>query len=198
VRARALCAAAAALVATALLAGCRSNVGVAARVDGHRITESRLSSYITARSQPIPAQLAGQHHAVPPKPFVLSILINKQYYRKLLVNTPGGLPTQGQISSIVNGYLRGRTPLRALEQLGVHGYTAAFAQQVLVYSAMGLLLNRRLRSGVHIGAVAKKLSFPVSVNPRYGVWKAKQHLLASGPGAGLPAFLKMQSTRITG
>ena len=48
-----------------------------------------------------------------------------------------------------------------------------------------------------IGAVAKKLTFPVHVNPRYGAWDAKNFQFSADAKATLPAFLKIKSTLAT-
>lgn len=193
-RVRSLSAVAAAVLAATLLASCRTNVGVAAKVNGSDISESQVSSYITPSAQPVSLQGS----STPPKPFVLNVLIGEQFYRALLAKTPDGAPTQGQIDSMINTFLAGRTPKQAVEGFGIHGYTPAFAQKVLVYSELGNALNQDLQKGVDVRTIARNLDFPVSVNPRYGAWDPKTFSLSTAPNAGVPGFLSLQPTPTTG
>lgn len=187
-RFRALAVAVAAVLAVGTLSGCRTNIGLAAVANGHRITESELSSYVTPNAQSI----NGQRGSTPPKPFALDILIGIQLYRALLAKTPAGEPSPGMVSSMVTQYLNGRSALSVAESLGVHGYSASFAQQVVIYSRLGALLERDLQSGVDVNRIARNLTFPVSVNPRYGVWDARHFSLKATPAAGRPAYLRLQ------
>lgn len=188
VRVRSLTAAAAAVLAVALLAGCRTNVGVAANADGQQISESQVSSYVTPQSKPVSIQST----QVAPKPFVLDILIGEQFYRAVLAAAPGGAPSDGQVSNMVDSYLAGRTPQQAVEGFGIHGYTPDFAQHVLVYSELGSLLNKKVQQGVDVTGIARKVDFPVSVNPRYGTWDQTNYMLSTTPSAGLPGFVSFQ------
>lgn len=187
-RVRSLTAAAAAVLAVALLAGCRTNVGVAANADGQQISESQVSSYVTPQSKPVSIQST----QVAPKPFVLDILIGEQFYRAVLAKTPGGAPSDGQLSAMIAQYLGARTAQQAVEGFGIHGYAPEFAQYVLEYSELGSMLNQRVQQGVDVRSVARKLDFPVSVNPRYGTWDRTSYMLSTGPSAGLPGFVAFQ------
>jgi hypothetical protein len=118
-------------------------------------------------------------------------LIREQLYSALLRKT-GGMPSQGRISGLINSYVGNGTPQHAVEALGVHGYTPAFAQQVLRYRALGGVLDQRVRSGVQVGAAVRSLHFPVVINPRFGAWNAKKLAIVTGPAAGLPGYLHLQ------
>lgn len=192
-RLRAACIALVAMLALALLAGCGgSNVGIAAKVNGHVITESQLADYITPRAKGI--DLSGNpNDLAPPKSFVLYILIREQLYATLLRKT-GGMPSPGEISSLINSYIGNGTAQGAVEALGVHGYAPAFAQQVLRYRALGGVLDQRVRSGVQVSAAVKSLHFPVVINPRFGAWNAKKLAIITKPTAGLPGYLHLQSS----
>jgi hypothetical protein len=180
-----------ALVATViLLAGCGgSNVGVAAKVNGQQISETRLSSYVTPKAKPI--TLSGQ--VTPPKPFVLYILVREQLYSALLRKT-GGMPSAGQISSLVSSYIGNGTAQQSVESLGVYGYTPSFAQEILRYRALGSILDQRVRSGVDVATAARNLQFSVVINPRYGKWDHKTMTILTAPSAGLPDYLQLQPT----
>jgi hypothetical protein len=184
-------AALAAVLAATLLAGCGgSNVGIAAKVNGSQISETQLANYITPKAKGI--NLSGKPNDIaPPKSFVLYILIREQLYSALLRKT-GGMPSQGRISGLINSYVGNGTPQHAVEALGVHGYTPAFAQHVLRYRALGGVLDQRVRSGVQVGAAVRSLHFPVVINPRFGAWNAKKLAIVTGPAAGLPGYLHLQ------
>lgn len=192
-RVRAASVALAAVLAAALLAGCGgSNVGVAAKVNGHLITETQLSNYVTPKAQGV--NLTGKPNDItPPKSFVLYILIREQLYAALLRKT-GGMPSPGRISNLIRSYLGNRAPQQAVEALGVHGYTPSFAQQVMRYRALGGLLDQRARSGARVGAALRRLHFPVVINPRFGTWDARKLTVVTTPNAGLPGYLRLQSS----
>ncbi|HET6876619.1 MAG TPA: hypothetical protein VFH38_03740 [Jatrophihabitans sp.] len=187
-RVRPLTAAAAAVLAAAVLAGCQTNVGVAANAGGQQISESQVGSYVTPQSKPVSIQGT----QVAPKPFVLDILIGERFYRAVLAASPGGAPSEGQINNMVTSFLAGRSPQQAVEGFGINGYTPDFAQHVLVYSELGSLLNQKVQQGVNVRAIAAKVNFPVSVNPRYGTWDSAHYMLSTTPSAGLPGVISFQ------
>jgi hypothetical protein len=192
VRLRAGCVAIAAVLAAVLLAGCGgSNVGIAAKVNGHQITESQLSDFVTPKAQGI--DLTGQGQLTPPKPFVLYILISEQVYRVLLQKT-GGVPSPGRVSALINSYVGNSTPQRAVASFGVHGYAPAFAQEILRYRALNSILGERVRSGIDVRGALQHLHLPVVINPRYGTWDAKRLVIVTEPSAGLPGYLRLQPT----
>lgn len=192
-RFRAACFALAVVAAAALLAGCGgSNVGVAAKVNGLRITESQLSNYVTPKAQGI--NLSGRAGDItPPKSFVLYILIRQQLYRDLLAKT-GGVPSPGRIGALINSYIGNSTAEHAVASLGVRGYAPSFAQQILRYRALGTLLDQRVRGGTDVATAARNLKFTVVINPRYGSWDHKNMSISTAPGAGVPDYLQLQPT----
>jgi hypothetical protein len=167
-----------------------SNVGLAAKVDGTRITESQLSHYVTPAAQGVALQQSAPK--TPPKSFVLFILVFDRLYADLLRSTKGGMPAPGVVSGAVSTFVGNRTPQQAVAGLGVHGYTAELDQAVLRFRALSTLLGERQQKGVDVSAALKKLSFPVTINPRYGTWNAKQFAIETGSSAGVPGFLQLQ------
>jgi hypothetical protein len=183
---------AAGVVATTITGCSSSNVGVAAKVDGTRITESQLSHYVTPAAQGVSLQQSAPK--TPPKSFALFILVFDRLYADLLRSTTGGMPAPGVISKQINTFVGSQTPQQAVAGLGVHGYTAELDQAVLRFRALSSLLGQRQTKGVNVGAALKKLSFPVTINPRYGTWNAKTFTLETTTSAGLPDFLHLQPT----
>ena len=80
VRARKLTALAAAVLAVAGLSACRSNVGAAAVVDGHRISESDVHTYLTAQG-PTSAGLANAGSGLVPQSLV-NACVNSLLHRQ--------------------------------------------------------------------------------------------------------------------
>lgn len=188
-RLRLLGAAGAAVVATSLLAGCQSNVGVAARIDGTTVSETQLSNYVTPNAQSVQGS-SGQTTA--PKPFVLTILIDNQLLRAVLAQSKSGPVTPGRLTTLEHQFLNGKTPEAEAAALKVKGYSSSFDEQIVEYVVLTNQLNSAFSSSAEFSAALQKVDFPVSVNPRYGVWNAKQHNLESGPSQGRPSYLRLQ------
>lgn len=193
VRTRSVAVVAAAVLAATGLAGCRTNVGVAATVEGHRITESDVNRYITAKSQPLTStSQSGARESIAARPFVLNILIKARLYTALLKKTPKGVPSSGQLAAATTAALKGRSYRTVAEGLGVKGYTPAFDKLIVGFGVLGGRLDADVQSGVDVQTLAAKLKFPVSVNPRYGRWDPKGFNLAADSAAGLPSFVTLQ------
>ncbi len=192
-RLRAIAVATAAVLAVAGLAGCRTNVGQAAVIDGQQVTETQVSDYLTANAKPISVQQNdGSTTSIAPKPFVLDIVIERRLYGKLLAKTPSGAPTAAQLGTLQKSYLKGASAKTAVERLGAVGYSSSFDSLIVDVQVLATVLNSEQQQGVDVSTIARKLRFPVKVNPRYGTWDAKQLRLDYTGSAGVPAFVKLQ------
>jgi hypothetical protein len=189
---RVVAVAAALLVGVSGLTACRTNVGNAATINGQRVSESDVNDYVTGSAQPIKSSDGSA--SIAPKPFVIDILIQKGLYRKLLVASPSGAPSTGQLSTLRRQYLAGSTAKAKVEGLGAVGYSAALDSAVVDVQVLGTLLNQEQQQGVDVSAIAAKTKYPVTVNPRYGTWNEKTLRFDAGTTSGVPAFLKLQST----
>jgi hypothetical protein len=189
----------AAVLATATLAGCRTNVGVAARVNGQRITETQVEDYLTPKAAPVSSQTqSGTALKIAPRTIVLTVLVKERLYRALLAKTPSGSPSEGQLMTLVSRSRQGKSYQQAASALGVKGYTTAFAKHLLTYAELGNLLNAAVQSGVDVNKIASKLKFPVSVSARYGTWDKKTFSVVPDSSAGVPTFVTLQPTASTG
>ena len=173
------------------LSACRTNVGNAATIDGHRVSENDVNDYVTGAAQPIKSSSGS---SVSPKPFVVQILIDQRLYPKLLRAAKVGSPTKGQLSTLRRQYLAGASPKAKVEQLGVKGYSSRLTSVILDVEVYATLLNQANQQGTDLNTIAAKLKFPVSVNPRYGTWDSKNLALKSTTAAGLPGYLRLQSS----
>lgn len=190
-RVRYLGAAAAAVLALAGLAGCKSNVGQAAVINGQRISESDVSQYLTPDAQPVNEQdQNGASVQVSPRSFVLSQLINEQLGFAILHAVPAvSSVTPQQIDSQLHNDLNGKSPRQVAESLGLHGYTDAFYHIVLRVQEISSVL--RQQSGTAVNKAISTIHFRVSVSPRYGRWDNKQ--LRFTAGGTVPGYLDVKS-----
>jgi hypothetical protein len=183
-------AAAAAVLALAGLSGCKTNVGMAAVIDGHRVTESDVSKYLTGDAQPVTQQDSnGVTTQVSPRSFVVNTLINERLGFKLLRVIPSiSDTTEAQLDAQLQADLEGKTPAEIAEQIGLHGYTEDFAKLYLRVRELIILVQQQPQ-GVVQDAFGK-VKFPVSVSPRYGKWDTDN--LVFVPGARIPGYLDVQ------
>lgn len=189
-RTRSAAAAVAAVLAVGGLTGCRTNVGVAATVEGHRITQSDVNRYVSASSQPFSSSSGGA--ATAPRPFVLSILLTRRLFEAVLRKTPKGVPSTGELATVVTQQLRGRSYQQAAVAFGVKGYRSSFNRLLVETIALDAQLRTDAQAGVNVDGVFSTLRFPVSVNPRYGAWDSKTKNLTSTATSGLPGFVTLQ------
>jgi hypothetical protein len=195
VRLRLLSAVAAAALAVAGLSACRTNVGSAASADGHRIKESDVSKYLTADAAAVQvSDQQGNAFSVAPRVYVLNTLIDEALYAKLLATTPDGVPSTGEIAQVTEQTLQGQTVHQEAVKNKVVGYTAAFETRWVRTQILGQIINNKIQQGLDIQPIIQKLHFPVTVNPRYGEWDAKNFQLSTAADAGLPDFLTLPSS----
>ena len=201
---RIVTAAVAATLAVAGLAGCRTNVGTAASVDGHRITESKVNSYLTANGADpsLAASAKQQGQTISPRSQVLQFLIQEQLFRKTLEKT-GGVPSDAQLAALhdeaasllLQTQLGGDDLDKALAQgLPRSGVSSKFADTYLRVNELeyAIIKRKQLAQLSELTGLIKKLGIPVSVSPRYGTWSPTN--LALDSKATTPSFLTVQPT----
>ena len=190
---RALAASAALVVGVSGLTACRTNVGIAATIDGHRVSETDVSNYVTASAKPVQTS-SSSSATTAPKPFVIEVLIDQRLYPALLRASKVGAPGTGQMTTLRRQYLNGKSVKTVVEGLGVKGFSASFESVIVDIEVYANLLNQAQSAGTDISGVAQKLTFPVHVNPRYGTWDATNLELKSGTSSGVPGYLTLQSS----
>ncbi|PZS20423.1 MAG: hypothetical protein DLM57_01580 [Pseudonocardiales bacterium] len=189
-------------VAAGGLAGCNTKVGQAAIVDGHRISESDLVSYVS-RSGPSPSVLVAASKAgrgVYPKSQVVEILVQQQLFEAALAKN-GGVPGSGELATLhdraaamfLGTQLTGAQLDSVLAaSLNSSGFAAKFARTLLrtVELETALVVKTKAQSLAQLTGTLDKLHLAVQVNPRYGKWDPKT-LSLGGPDANVPDFLKL-------
>ena len=189
---RAVASAAAFVLAVCGLSACRTNVGTAATINGHRVSENAVDDYITQAAQPIKSSDGSA--SIAPKPFVVDILIERSVYPKILSAAGLASPTAGQLTTLRRQYLAGASTKSAVEKLGAVGYSAKMNTTIVDVQVYRTLLTDAQQRGTDFTKVVGSLKFPVSVNPRYGTWDSKKLSFSADPSSGLPGFLTLQTS----
>ncbi|MDT4893920.1 MAG: hypothetical protein QOE97_2955 [Pseudonocardiales bacterium] len=176
------------------LSACRSNVGLAAKINGHRITETDVTKYLTPNAEAVPQQdqNTGVTTTIPARTWVLRTLLETQLYTDVLARTPGGQPSQGAITAAQTALLNGTTVEQVAADYAKHGYQRSFASLYLRGQAIQQVLGTEIQNGtVDAQKLLAQLDLNVTVNPRYGAWDPKTLDLSGDPKAGLPNFLTL-------
>lgn len=204
-RLRTLGATVAAVLAMAGLAGCRTNVGTAAAINGHRITESDVNDFLNPSgiAPSAAAQAKAQGQTIPaPRSLVLQFLIQEQVFKQTLAHyrikyTPGELAASHDAAAglLLQTRLTGSGLDAAIDkQLPSSGVKANFRATFLRVEELEykLIKTRKLTQLAELLALIKGAKISVSVSPRYGTWDPTQ-LTLSGK-AVVPAYLSVQPT----
>lgn len=181
----------AAVLAVAGLAGCKTNVGTAATIDGHRVTESDVNDYVSPTAKAVQEQTStGSVITIPPRSFVVSELINEQLGLVIARHIPRFAKfSSAQLDARMTATLAGKTPTAEAESLGLKGYPESFYRIVLRVRELGNLLQEQAQAGTDVNKILTSLDFPVSVNPRYGSWDTKNFAFDSSPA--VPSYLSV-------
>jgi hypothetical protein len=190
----------AAALAVTVLAGCKSNVGVAARVSGTTISESDVNKYVSPKGVASSAAAQGGDQAPSPRSEILHFLIQEQVFQKTLRHQ-GIRPSAGDLAAqhdaaaatLLNTQLTGADLDKTLDrQLPRSGVRASFRNTFLRVQELEYLLikNGRLTQFSQLLALVRKAGIKVSVSPRYGSWdEANLQLKGTSP---LPSFVSAQ------
>lgn len=190
-RLRYLGAAVAAVLALTGVAGCKTNIGQAAVIDGHKISESDVNKYITPKAKPVieQDQSTGRSIQFSPRSWVMNTLINEQLGFRLLAAIPAvSSITATQLDSQLQNDLAGQTATQVAEKTGLHGFTDNFYKIYLRVKELILVVQQQPQSAVQ--RAFSKVNFSVSVSPRYGTWDGP-HLFLT-PGVKVPSYLDVQ------
>lgn len=194
-------------VATALgLTACSSNVGLAASVNSHHLTNSDLRSLVRPGATPFRDQQNGT--TVYPQPSAVELWIQTQVVSDAV--TLRGGPAGTSELNLARRAVLGNTPMATVVQDAARqGFTAAFASLEVDEEAYLVLLAQRLLghgataaqavAALNSGQIGQQVllnaittSRPqVTVSSRYGVWQPRQFTLKTGPGVGVPAFVQL-------
>ena len=200
---RALVAVAAVLASVVTLTACRTNVGTAAIVDGHRISESDVHSYLdpSGPSASFAAQAAGSGQQVLPKSDVITVLVQDRVFADTLARTAGGLPSDSALSSAHD------EAVQTLTGQSVSGaqFDAQVAANLLkegiklnllpilvhvVDLEYALVVRTKATQLSDIGTAVSAQHISVDVNPAYGSWQPASVAVVQS-NKDLPNFLSL-------
>lgn len=210
VKSRVLIAAVAATLAAGALAGCRTNLGTAASISGHRISDSAVGTWLRPEgpsSAAVAAAKAQGQTLGSPRSQVLQYLIMQQVLQQTLDKEAGGVPSDGVLASyhdqatslLLQTNLAGSELDRRLGAgLQSSGISPGFSKVFLRVEEMEYLLiaRKKLTQLPQLTALIRKAGVSVQVSPRYGKWNASQ-LVLDGKVA-TPSYLTVQPSAATG
>lgn len=201
---RRLTVAAVAILAVAGLAGCRTNVGTAATVNGHRFSESDVTTYLTRTGPAASASAAAKanNQEIEPRVLVLQTLVSVKVYEATLARN-GGLPSNAQLASYHDAAAK---LLLQSQQTGdqfdksfrsvlvADGIRTSLLPQFNRQQELEYTLINRLKLTQLSGLVAavRKAKVHVSVSARYGTWDVST--LSVSDAGRVPSFLKLRTT----
>jgi hypothetical protein len=194
VRVRQLAAVAVAAACLAGLTACRSNVGTAATLNGHRITEKDVTRYFTPAASQVPEQdsTTGSVTCIAPRTWVLRTLLSDELYTELITKAGNGQrPSAADLVAAQQQLLQGTPVSDVVKQYVSHGYQASFAPVYLHEQSLEQILRAEIQSGLDARKVLDEVGVHVSVNPRYGSWDPRNFQLGGSPTGGVPSFLTL-------
>lgn len=186
-----LAALAVAVLALTGLTACKSNLGVAATVNGARIDDSQLAHQVTPSAKPV--QIS-QTASLSPRAFALSVLIGNKILPDIVAKGPSGGPGKTDLAEIRTRALGGKSTSAYATAQGVRGFTASFDKQVVTYIVYLQVLRAYQANNINIPNLIRSAKPSVHVSPRYGAWDESSLLLSTAPNAGLPGFVTLQPT----
>ena len=152
------------------LSACESKAGSAAVVNGDKISEKTVSSYLTP-SAAMYTTSAGQ--VVIPRQLVVETLINERLYGELYAEN-GGKPSAAALAATDTQILQGTTKADIVRQSLASGYQPSFTDIRIHVVEMQALLQGRFGTQAALKTAVDKLKFSVSLSPRYGKWDPTQ------------------------
>lgn len=191
-RSRVPVAAAVLILAVAGLAGCQSNVGTAAKVNGNRISESTVDSYVRPAGQSSDAIAKAESQGsslLPAKTIIVQYLVQRQVFRETLAANKE-LPSATALERVNTG----ETESALRTELPPVGVDKSFAPVVLETDRLREVLIEKLniKTVQDAAAAVRKAGVTASVNPRYGKWQPDQLVVDST--ASVPPYLQLQTS----
>lgn len=175
------------LLGATTLTGCSTKVGSAAVVDGHKISESSLNSYLGPDAKPIQVS---QTETTSARAFVLQFLVASQVFGDLVQQQHASDADRQAARQSVLGTNTDDQLISQLASVGIKSkFEPLYAQTLGDYAILNKAANN---DSAKIAAQAAKIR--VSVNPRYGSWNATSLQLADLATSQLPSFLKIDSS----
>lgn len=192
---RFLTVAAACALAATTLAGCQTKVGTAAIVNGQKISESDLNSYLTPNAQPIQVSDTG---SVSARTFVLETLVDSQLIKDALQRKdPAKLGNDGGLNNALaaarDSALQGVSNDAIDKQADASGLKRKFTDAYVTNIELKYLVSQEFAND-QAGLQKAIDGLKVTVNPRYGSWDAKNFALSDLSKSQLPSFLNFDAS----
>lgn len=174
-----------------LISGCQTKVGAAAVVNGSRISESELASYVSPQAAPF--QVSGQtgNQTIVPKSYVLQQLILTRVVENILRHN-GGPATDKETAAARTAQLANSSEAQITDALVKRGFKAKFEPALLHTSVLTSILQTRISDQQALQKAVTGDHTRVSVSGRYGAWDSSRLTLSDNPPT--PDFIKTSPT----
>jgi hypothetical protein len=173
--------------AAVTLSACDSKAGYAAVVNGTKISEKSLNSYLTPNTPPVSAS---DGSSTPPRLFALNIAVQGEVVARVLAAT-NIKPSVADLDKALS--TAGATVDQLNDTVIKAGFTAKFTpvyQRVIELSA---ILQGKFTTAATQQAAISKAALNVSVSPRYGVWDGATLAISALGKKNLPDMLTLNT-----
>jgi hypothetical protein len=197
----------AAAVSVAGLCACSSNIGQAAIVNGHRISESTVASYLNPKGPTAKAlaRVEANGGAFQARSEVLSELIRESLFAQAAARLPHGGPSNAKLNSLhdevaqaqFGSQLAGTAFDKELDaQVAALGFRSNFTTLLVRVAELEdfYATTSKVQSSADLLKSLNKLGITITVSPRYGKWDGTQLALTEQPDVGRPAFVSFAPT----
>jgi len=200
VKLRFLTSALALVLAVTGLSACTTKVGLAATINGKRVTDSDLVSYLTPNAKVSEKDASGTAITRPVRSFVLNILIEDRLFALIASRLPKPGLSEKQIQADIAKQVAGTSKKELAAQVaGITGFKSKFydlfAHAYILNEIFGQINQQ---APAILNEALKGLKFPVTVSAAYGTWDPKTYQLKSGPTDGYPAYMKFPASATPG
>ncbi len=154
-------------LAAVSLTACDTKVGTAAIVNGQKISEKTLNSYLTQNAQPI----QGSSGSVSARFFVLQTLITGRVV-PALVAASGSKLSAADTATLESQVTQQFQQQGVAAQIAKVGLSPSFYSQYLAEQQQLALLKQGITDQAALTSAIKKADLKVSISPRYGSWDA--------------------------
>jgi hypothetical protein len=189
-------------IAATGLTACQTKVGLAASVDGTRLSDSQLSDYVRSGAKPYTDQNSGT--TVYPKLQALETWIDSSLFDRAIARR-GGAASADELSTARSVLLTNNTVGQVRRIYTRLGFTDKMGDLVIDSNATLVVLIQRIARGAtaqqavsalqggqanqQIVSAINAAKPKVVVSSRYGKWDQANLRLSADPNSGLPSFV---------
>jgi hypothetical protein len=178
-----------ALVAVATT-GCDSKAGAAAVVNGTRISEKTVGSFVASGPSTTSSSAGATGSSLNVKNSVTAVLVLNVVLPRLL-GVKGVHPTESDLSAQRPSVLGSATETDVATQLRRLGFDSSFSAPYLRERELVALIKTAFTGEADLRAATSRSGLAVSINPRYGRWDGQTLSISQAGGKSLPSVVSL-------